>query len=66
MLIPRIEFGVAVVNDILYVIGGTISIIFPLSHRGNQQYTPYEYGTIPAVTSVSSPKITNYTSNNVS
>jgi N-acetylneuraminic acid mutarotase len=66
LLIPRIEFGVAVVNDILYVIGGTRSIIFPLSHRDNQHYTPYEYGTIPAVISVSSPQNTNYTSNNVS
>jgi len=66
--IARILFGVAVVNDILYAIGGTNSMMFSsyITFGDNQQYTPYGYGTIPPVVSVVSPENKNYTSGNVS
>jgi N-acetylneuraminic acid mutarotase len=64
----RILFGVAVVDDILYAIGGTNSGLFSscVTFGDNQQYTPYGYGTIPSVISVVSPENKNYTSGNVS
>lgn len=66
--IARILFGVAVVDDILYAIGGTNSMIFSsyITFGDNQQYTPYEYGTISPVVSVVSPENKNYTSGNIS
>jgi len=66
--IARILFGVAVVDDILYAIGGTNSMMFSsyITFGDNQQYTPYGYGTIPPVVSVVSPENKNYTSGNVS
>ena len=64
---PRILFGTAVVDDILYAVGGTRSMGLSFqSCNDNQQYTPYEYGTIPPVVSVVSPENGNYTSGNVS
>ena len=71
-------FGVAVLNDIFYVIGGGTSdgVPFPLSlsagppslrkYALNQQYIPFGYGTIPPVVSVVSLENGNYTSSNVS
>ena len=66
--IARILFGVAVVDDILYAIGGTNSMIFSsyITFGDNQQYTPYGYETISPVVSVVSPQNKNYTSGNVS
>jgi hypothetical protein len=61
----RISFGFAVVDDMLYAIGGTNGIILPYPLEENQQYTPYEYGTISPVVSVVSPESKNYTSNNL-
>jgi N-acetylneuraminic acid mutarotase len=66
MLAPRIGCGLAVIDDILYAIGGTNSLYFTLPHGDNQCYTPYEYGTIPPMVSLSSPENTNYDCNNVS
>jgi N-acetylneuraminic acid mutarotase len=62
----RIGCGVAVVDDILYAIGGTDFLYFSLSYGDNQCYTPYGYGTIPPLVSVFSPENTNYADNNVS
>ena len=66
--IARILFGVAVVDDMLYAIGGTNSMIFSsyITFGDNQQYTPYGYGTMPPVVSIVSPENKNYTSGNVS
>ena len=66
MLTPRIGCGLAVVDDILYAIGGTNSSYATLPYGDNQCYTPYEYGTIPSVVSLLSPENTNYDANNVS
>lgn len=66
--ITRILFGVAVVDDVLYAIGGTNSMMLSsyITFGDNQQYTPYGYGTIPPVVSVASPENKNYTAGNVS
>ena len=71
----RSSVGVAVVDDLLYVIGGyTISF----SSEGfnptpkytfstlNQQYTPMGYGTVPPTIDVLSPENATYSSGNVS
>jgi N-acetylneuraminic acid mutarotase len=65
---------VAVVNDMLYAIGGyteTYSDLFSNScvtpYATNEQYTPIGYGTIPPVISVLSPENNStYASSNVS
>jgi hypothetical protein len=73
----RYDFGVAVVNDMLYVIGGYTSSYpdMPYSYpygpsnkpyATNEQYTPFGYGTVPPAVNVVSPKNENYTSSNVS
>ena len=71
----RYDVGVAVVDDLLYVIGGFTTAF---SSEGfnpnptytfstlNQQYTPIGYGTIPPTISLLSPKHTAYSSGNVS
>jgi N-acetylneuraminic acid mutarotase len=62
------KFGVAVVNDILYAIGGHIIDVlnFATPSAVNEQYTPFGYGTIPPVVTVFSPENSNYTSSNIS
>ena len=70
----RQNFAVAVVKDILYVIGGYIRSYVDLYTFGdiltqyatNEQYTPIGYGTIPPAVQVISPENTNYTSGNIS
>ena len=68
----RKGFSVAVVNDTLYVIGGTTEAFDFLGknyitvYATNEQYTPIGYGTVPATISVGSPENKNYTSGNVS
>ena len=60
----RFDFGIAVVNDTLYAIGGYTLDIFPPGHYNgrvtasavNEQYTPIGYGTVPPVVSVVSPE----------
>jgi hypothetical protein len=70
----RQNFGVVVLDDTLYVIGGRIynypypsDNIFTVTEQAlNEQYTPIGYGTVPPVVSVVSPENKNYTSSNVS
>ena len=68
--LPKSSFDleVAVVDDILYAIGGTNSAMFyslyPLIDN-NQLYTPIGYGTVPPTVHVVSPENKNYTSRNV-
>ena len=71
----RYDVGVAVVDDLLYVIGGFTT---EFSSEGfnpnpiytysalNQQYTPIGYGTVLPKISIVSPENTTYSSNNVS
>jgi len=67
-------FGIAVVDDMLHVIGGETADGIPFSadppsirkYATNEQYMPFGYGTVPPVVSVLSPENTNYTSGNVS
>jgi len=42
----RREFGVAVVNDVLYAIGGSTGGKGPSTSK-NEQYTPFGFGTVP-------------------
>ena len=64
--IARIGCGIAVVDDILYAIGGTNSVFFPYSYSDNQHYTPYGYGTIPPAIAAVSPENKTYATGNVS
>jgi hypothetical protein len=67
------DFGVAVVNDLLYVVGGYyydadyamtgIGVFEPLAL--NEQYTPFGYGTIAPQITVVSPENTKYNSSSV-
>jgi hypothetical protein len=71
----RYSASVAVVDDLVYVIGGfttefrtdrfTLNPIYTYSVM-NQQYTPFGYGTVPLVVSVVSPENKTYAANNVS
>jgi hypothetical protein len=71
----RGEFAAAVVDDLIYVIGG-ISISYegrPLGAGGTvtyyatvEQYTPFGYGTVPPTIHVVSPENKTYTSSNIS
>jgi hypothetical protein len=69
----RDVFGVAVVNDLIYVIGGFSQTYqnFPEDwingpkvtiYALNEQYTPFGYGTVPPAISVDSPANLNYSS----
>jgi N-acetylneuraminic acid mutarotase len=68
----RNGFGVAVVNDKLYVIGGfteTFDMFWKSNvtyYATNEQYTPFGYGAVPPEIEVVSPKNTSYPSGNVS
>ncbi len=61
----RAGAGVAVVDDLLYVIGGDSAWYFGVFDV-NEQYTPFGYGTIPPTINVSSPYAGNYSSSAVS
>ena len=75
MPIERYGAGIAVVDDLLYVIGGftltfhtdkfTLNPIYTYS-AVSQQYTPFGYGTVPPKIAVISPENGNHTSGNVS
>ena len=56
----RADFGVAVVNDKIYVVGGGY---FWSASDVNEQYTPFGYGTIPPVVLVLSPQNMTYAVN---
>jgi hypothetical protein len=72
-------FSVAVVDDLIYVIGGitithpkTIPMDAPFGSYGVanyystvEQYTPFGYGTVPPVIDISSPEFKNYSSGEV-
>jgi N-acetylneuraminic acid mutarotase len=65
----RKDFGVAVVDDVLYVIGGYFSTerhgaVTPVAV--NEQYTPFGYGAVPPVVAVVSPENMTYAADNVS
>jgi N-acetylneuraminic acid mutarotase len=73
----RAGLGVAVVNDLLYAIGGYTetypSDILSMPYgpsitpcATNEQYTPFGYGTVPPEVSVVSPENKTYAANNVS
>jgi N-acetylneuraminic acid mutarotase len=68
----RLAFGVAVVNDLLYVIGGlteTFDMFWNSNvtlYATNEQYTPFGYGTVPPEIAVVSPEHKTYTSGIVS
>ena len=71
----RTGFGVAVLDDLFYVIGGETSYVrFPFDpepatltkYVTNECYTPLGYGTISPIVTVISPQNANYTSNNAS
>jgi N-acetylneuraminic acid mutarotase len=68
--LPKSSFDleVAVVDDVLYAIGGTNSAFFYSIHPlidNNQQYMPVGYGTVPPTMHLVSPENKNYTSSNV-
>jgi N-acetylneuraminic acid mutarotase len=73
MLTGRGGLDVAVVNDVIYVIGGETANGMPFSadppslkkYATNEQYIPFGYGTIPPKVSVASPKNANYTSSEI-
>ena len=66
----RKDFGAAVVNDIVYVIGGhsytssKLDTVAPVAV--NEQYTPIGYGTVPPVVEVVSPVTHVYNESSVS
>jgi N-acetylneuraminic acid mutarotase len=66
----RYNFGVAVVNDILYAIGGHTHSQYPLGIYApvatNEQYTPFGYGTVPPAVAVVSPENRTYNVTSVS
>jgi hypothetical protein len=71
---PRGDFAVAVVNDLIYVIGG-ITVSYegrPLGAGGAvtyyatvEVYTPFGYGTVPPIIDVASPENVNYASSEI-
>ena len=73
----RSGFAAAIVNDMLYVIGGFTQVYsdFPddwmygpsvTLYATNEQYTPFGYGTIPPAVHVVSPENQTYASGNAS
>jgi hypothetical protein len=74
----RYLFGVAVVNDMLYAIGGFTSswsddFLFNIAYGPiitpcaiNEQYTPFGYSTVPPKISIAFPQNGKYSSNVVS
>jgi N-acetylneuraminic acid mutarotase len=56
---------VAVVNDMLYAIGGSTGAFQPISAQIDQ-YTPFGFGTVPPAISIVSPENKTYTVSNVS
>lgn len=68
----RVDFGAAVVDDKVYVVGGLLSAsadMFSATYRNtaaNDQYIPFGYGTIPPMLSLDSPTSGNYSLGEVS
>ncbi len=59
---PRVYLGLAVVDDILYAIGGFDGENWLDT---NEQYVPIDYGTVPPDLQVLSPENTTYTYNDI-
>ncbi|MBN1244483.1 hypothetical protein JXA31_02700 [Candidatus Bathyarchaeota archaeon] len=59
---PRLYLGLAVVDDILYAIGGVNGENWL---NVNEQYMPLGYGTVPPELHVLSPENTTYASNDI-
>jgi hypothetical protein len=57
---PRSHPAVAVVNDLLYAIGGVVG--WGLETTAVEQYTPFGYGLVPSVSSPENDKAYNMTS----
>jgi len=57
--------GIAVVDDVLFVIGGDTSWYFAMLNA-NEQYTPLGYGTIPPLVDIVSPENQTYNVTSVS
>ena len=71
----RQDFGIAVVNDVIYVIGGYVGYgnwtpyaeTYKITYLNSVEvYTPFGYGTVSPTISVDSPKSINYSSNELS
>ena len=66
----RVNYGLAVVNDTFYVIGGGNNpkefIDFYTPSAVNEQYTPFGYGTIPPEVAIVSPENQAYNATDVS
>ncbi|PVX27239.1 MAG: hypothetical protein CW716_03335, partial [Candidatus Bathyarchaeum sp.] len=60
----RFGHSLAVVNDLVYAIGGIVGWL--QSTSSVEQYTPREFGTIPTVIKIVSPETLTYVSNEVS
>jgi hypothetical protein len=60
----RAAAAAAVVNDLMYVIGGGFG--WGMTTDANEQYTPFGYGSIEPVVSVFSPQNKSYSESNVS
>jgi len=62
----RTDFGIAVVDDIFYAIGGYPRSAYEVTPTGlNEQYTPIGYGTVPPVVQVVSPASQTYNESSV-
>jgi len=63
----RTDFGIAVVDDIFYAIGGYPRSAYTVNPTAlNEQYTPFGYGTAPPVIDVASPVNQTYNASSVS
>jgi len=68
----RTGFGVAVVNDVLYAIGGSTETFDMywnsriIMYATNEMYTPFGYGTVPPNVQIVSPENMTYETSNVS
>jgi hypothetical protein len=68
------KFGVAALDDKLFVVGGaTWAYLYPASDLinetvtgSNEEYTPIGYGSIPPIISITSPEKANYATSDVS
>ena len=67
MAITRSDFGIAVVNDMVYVIGGYLRSSRHVTPTAvSEQYAPVGYGTVVPVVSIISPSNEMYEANSVS
>jgi N-acetylneuraminic acid mutarotase len=68
----RTGFGVAVVNDVLYAVGGSTETFDMywnsriIMYAANEMYTPFGYGTVPPKVQIVSPENMTYETSNVS